>query len=841
MEPRDLSGLRKSRKRREVNSNHYSIHAYYFYYYTKRRTRTQNVSKSNRGIKRCVFAFRFLQSACDTLKQLPVEVQHYLVYNYLNWRDLVVMLACCDYDARGLLTCNELKKVCRRSHSMKGIDWAAEKKLTPQQFIDEYNIVWKRSSKHRHYATSVARFIRESHSSADEDLSDTDSSSSLNSNDDTDSSDGETEFTNSNSGDDSSHSGSSSNYRRKYAIRSTSKGWPYQCVIDLSQSVIALDKFRHPKPSGECDMEQAVFHPDVTVVAYTTLEDGTGESETEKKSILTVRHFGRMPSEWATPILFHGSTLRPYEEESEPHRQAASEDKRLYPEWSPCGNYLSVVERSAPLGRHSISAVTLFHFDKQKGLLRLVQNASIAVDSYSISNRLWVGNGRLILPHPLNNGEPPSVLTLDSATASARLTIPEFTSSSAHRSHIKRKQYQQHPTGLLTGLSTGHSASVRYCAKKFLPLSESIPGRGFLGEHEHQIITIHDQQQKRHFEIAIPGIVIELTSKQNVLCALYRRHLAVTFDVSVPVIMQAGEDRQDHYQRETPFDPFGQTSVNRERLSYRSYPTLSQPWTQELLRPALYRYETSCPLEVANCRLPLDEPLSPLTCPTDSESKSSDDNEAATASNQKRRKVESPIHHSAYCDDRCVDTLDRRFDADSDAAISYETARLFYAEIDVETKEVIFFNGNSLNIYSPWVLFRGPAYEGYDKASSGSDLNKLVLLNKQGHSCAMSVSDVSVHIKRNPLELEQTQGCVLSRIHPKLQPLKDTSMRFGHLDGNHYRGLFAESKRYLATTKQNSVDLLSVQTGSDFKIRSGQLDKPPAPMKYSFTRVIKRS
>jgi len=498
----------------------------------------------------------------------------------------------------------------------------------------------------------------------------------------------------------------------------------------------------------------------------------------------------------------------------------------MFPEWSPCGNYLSVVERSTYIGRHSFAAVHLFHLDKARGTLRLLDNVHIEVDNFSISNRLWNGAGQLLLPHPLGNGEPPTVVRLNPQTESVTLALPRSSESSPSGMY---QQYQQHPSGALTGLTSGHSAFVRYCyLNKRLPMNQH-----YLGEHEHQIITVLDLQQEHLFEIAIPGIVLEMTSKNNVLCVLYRKHVAVSFKQTEPVIVENAEPRRPQWQDCKTFDPFSTINVTPKRLLYRSYPALDQPWVRLRIPPTKHRHPPECPLEMSATK----EVFSftrLISNPSDSSSESENESESdARNKAQKKFRTLSPPPISAYCTDERADAIDDEVYAASATSIDYKSLQLFYAEINVETKKIIFFRGDVYNQLSPWAIFDGPAFEGYDTTAAGG-LNKMVVLNQQGYASNMTVSNIGVHIKRNPVQEKQTQGCFLSRIHKALPSLEDTSRQFVHLDNSHWLGLFAESKHFLLYDRHNDLTISSVNVGQDFDKKSTKLQGPPPPIAYSF-------
>src|SRR5574343_200585 len=246
-----------------------------------------------------------MQAGCQILRRLPIELQTNIITKKLTWRDLVALMACCDYEGRTVLSSKELKCVGQKifnsccEYKIDGLNWAAMKTMPKQDFIDEYNILWKRIGSFRCYDSLGVQRYHEHHNSNTSDSNDNDNDSSSSS---------------SSSNSSSSSSSSSSSRRRKRRKR---RGFARKFTLKLNSATIAIDRIRHRLPIGRGDVEQVTFHPQLLIVAYTTLDDDISDEESNKQCFLHVRHVGRLPQKWTTSLLFQSKHLRPYKESNE--------------------------------------------------------------------------------------------------------------------------------------------------------------------------------------------------------------------------------------------------------------------------------------------------------------------------------------------------------------------------------------------------------------------------------------------------------------------------------------------------------------------------------------------
>src|SRR5574343_243497 len=124
-----------------------------------------------------------MQAGCQILRRLPIELQTNIITKKLTWRDLVALMACCDYDGRTVLSSKELKCVGQKifnsccEYKIDGLNWAAMKTMPKQDFIDEYNILWKRIGSFRCYDSLGVQRYHEHHNSNMSNSNDDDSGS----------------------------------------------------------------------------------------------------------------------------------------------------------------------------------------------------------------------------------------------------------------------------------------------------------------------------------------------------------------------------------------------------------------------------------------------------------------------------------------------------------------------------------------------------------------------------------------------------------------------------------------------------------------------------------------
>jgi hypothetical protein len=512
-----------------------------------------------------------------------------------------------------------------------------------------------------------------------------------------------------------------------------------------------------------------------------------------------------------------------------------------------------VIERnSLYTGIHATAQVLLLMLesDGEYLYLRPLREVVVCVSNYSISNSLWLKSDTLILPDPLNSGREPSLLTFDAKARSCSL--------SNEYSRFGLPDYDCKPSGLLTALQNGYACFVRYC-----DVTEPKAGAGscsYLGEHEHHIITVLDDHQQRTFEIAIPGLVVEITSHEDAVCFLYRNHVAVELrgaENSMPIVSpdvlncrQPAGTKKEYATTGLNRHSFGgiRESDSGEVLVYRSYPCLEQPWLRRELRPPERRvFPSQCPLKTGKifsidkiersfaqtgsvlCRQTYSKYLLSYSNPTDpdypieaecfSSMSDSDTNSDSDGSNiaepasertaepkKKRYRLSEPAPPTSTSG-LSADAVEGRFYA---PVYDVKEHPFYYAEVCTKRKEVIFFSGEKLNTQELRRDIYGMAFAHEatdDPPENAPHLNKVLLLGHAAKHNNLSINKSCVTIGQQSIGAQGSRGrLILSRNHSNLPVLKErNSATFVTQD-------------YEQTWMTSSKDRLSGFTG--LKIRS---------------------
>jgi len=420
---------------------------------------------------------------------LPAEIVVGSIANLLNWRDLCALIVCCQLDLRPFLTEKELKSICTSVNEFKKLsptsldffDWNVLLTVPPNIFVSEYHMLAKNIDWH---------------------------------------------------------------YENLNGVHPPAPYVPNYASIDrfetnLCQNSLILEHLREnfvqlqtPTP------DHIAFHPSQRIVAISVLRQLTGANQSVlSRSSLQIRSFGSTDNRCQGGHILYESGL--FFEKGLSYGQ-----KRLYPEWSPCGLFLSVVERAPNYsGRHSLARLHVFTFNNETFEVCRIKNFDVCCLSSAISNRLWLGPGLLVLPEPLDQGGEPCLIQLSSNPPSAVFRRPsEYCSETA---------FNHHPSGMLTGLSDGRAAFVRYCYKR-TTTSSSVE---HLGGHEHHVVVVLDDKQQRSFEISVPGLVLEIASRDHRICLLYRPHAAINFSQEYPTASAPSRPTQEKF-RPQYFAPF---------------------------------------------------------------------------------------------------------------------------------------------------------------------------------------------------------------------------------------------------------------------------------------------
>jgi len=567
----------------------------------------------------------------------------------------------------------------------------------------------------------------------------------------------------------------------------------YQCIdivqVNLAEDVLILEQLDDNFSNLSRSMpDQISFHPSAALVAITTVHQSTKVHQNMLTlCCLQVRTFGSSKPGCPNGHIIFSTHKFPS------GRQSKFElmDSRFYPEWSPCGRYLSVVERSTSYtGLHSLARVHVLFYDSAKLSIGLLSNLDISCRSHSISNNLWIGPGRLLLPDPLNQGGEPCILDLDSKASTAVLLKP--------LEPFCETAYIQHPCGLLTGLSNGCSAFVRFCDSEDVDLTEKRKIPRHLGGHEHHVIVVLDKEQERSFEISVPGIVVELSSTQENLCLLFRHHAAVKFENSEPVVMENSKSNCIKY-RPQAFAPYSNllTETEPSALTYHPYPLLDQPWTKSHRTDWSYarrhHSDPECPLKISSIKdrneLPLTREFlnscrqiwrsaetlnlyeSVVYSSDDYDDDDDDDDDDAGSRNME---VERPNENSSSSPFKC---------SKSDSCEGYvdvpcvdDACQMLYAEVSIKDKKLVSYR--ELQPPSSSYFKRETAFECHSPGDQhGRELNKILTLSRPALEKFLTVTENFVHFRRCLWKGFFEKSRMLSRLHKNMPLIRDTSGR----------------------------------------------------------------
>ena len=702
--------------------------------------------------------FRLLHQAADILRRLPSEIVAHIA-KLLNWRDVAAILSCCNFDLRKYLTPSDLRSICTtiRNNDLDYNDafFVGEKnKVLPSLMLDlfDWDLLLNVSSEcFLAEYQNLAKIIDWHYEDLNKNLP-----------------------------------------RGPYMPN-------YQCIdsvqVNLAEDVLILEQLDDNFSNLSRSMpDQVSFHPSAALVAITTVHQSVKANQNMLTlCCLQVRTLGSSGPGCPNGHILFSSHKFPSGRRSNFELM----DSRFYPEWSPCGRYLSVVERSTSYtGLHSLARVHVLFYDSTKTSIGILSNLDITCRSHSISNNLWIGPGRMLLPDPLNQGGEPCILDLDSNASSATLLKPtEVFSETA---------YLQHPCGLLTGLTNGCSAFVRFCDSEDVCLPEKERSHQHLGGHEHHVIVVLDNQQKRSFEISVPGLVVEISSVQDHLCLLYRPHAAVKFDSTEPVVVEKSNPSEIKY-RPHAFAPYSHLTAEEgpSALTYHPYPLLDQPWIRKHRTESSYHRrhhnDPDCPHKISSIKDRNDLPLTreflnscrqiwrsaetlhaydSVVYSSDEYDDDDDDADDAREDDDTRNmEVEqrklvsamtetSPFSHSrtdsceGYIDVPCVD----------------DDAQMLYAEFSLETKKIVSIK----NLQPPSSAYfkRETAFECHSPGDqNGRELNKILTLGRPALEKFLTVTENFVHFRRCLWKGFFEKSRLLSRLHRRMPLIRDVSGR----------------------------------------------------------------
>lgn len=656
---------------------------------------------------------------------------------YLSWRDIVVLEQCCYTRVRKLLSSSDLQKICRRLNSRENLnrkiwqslDFDFLRTASPDQFMNELLLLVRN-----------VRSKRMVHK----------------------------------------------NKLLKNVIR-----YP---AVNLLCNTSLIDRRYDSTTRFNGLVFQTSIHPALRIAAVSFLEEkGLFSTITSITSLLRIFFFGKT-SQGENPNIPKRELYAGHLEEfSTAKGIVVSNQKELYPEWSPCGRLLSVVERNPFYnGLHARAQVRLFALENDGDFyyLRPLDDVVISVSAYSISNHLWLKEATLLLPDSANNGGNPSVLTVDVDQKRCTLQTSQSKASEPHRE----------TPGLLTALSCGWSCFVRYCEKIDVPLSSR---HTYLGGHEHHVITVLDDCQKPSFEIVVPGLVIEITSSDDLLCFTFRNHVAIQFETSIPVVIPptpattSGSENTSCnsdqlcgvFSRKV-----AKESLPRQCIRYESLSALHSPFYKKTIsRPT---DDSKCPIKMVSAKstryIPhtfletashfskqfsqdfyvadhpeVDSPV--INYETEEETESETDDSDQEPHSKKPRPTPPKLPYAGFTADAC----EGRFYAPVCRQLDH---KFYYAEINVKTASLNLFSENRLND----VNFRdrsfgvGAAYEAFDDPPGNSTkCNRVMLLSKHAKNNNLKVNSSCAYINLKSLKTHGTrETVVLSRNHANLPVLR---------------------------------------------------------------------
>jgi len=459
-------------------------------------------------------------------------------------------------------------------------------------------------------------------------------------------------------------------------------------------------------------------------------------------------------------------------------------NKHFSVQWSPCGFTLAVVERSSTHhGIHATARVHLFvlinyakHGRKDYLELQKITLLDLEISAFSISNNLWIGPRRLLLPDPSNCGNWPSVLLLNYTIGTNDLEI--------NLASDIQGLYDNFPAGMLTAIQNGYSAFVTYCDTD---KDTSQDCKKYLGDHEHHRVVILDKEHQRSFEVAIPGLVLEMNSFGDCLGILYREHVAVVFAEESPSICEVSK-KQPPVKKDT-FYPH-EYCVKEKGLQYRSYPDLDQPATRSRIKPSEYRYHrNNCPLTIikrtkvlkrrvlqtAEClsaqrgrsivarsqQTGANNLSSSSSSSSSNSSSSSGESDAEGEPSREKKRKTSKDRDARGLNEDCVE-----------GRIStpvVDQQKMFYAEINVVEKKLIYFSGEKLNA----AHFRKNAEctigIAYEATNENPKLNQIAVMNKHSKNHSLIIDQSCVYLNTQSMFCKARRiGITLARNHPDL-------------------------------------------------------------------------
>lgn len=605
---------------------------------------------------------------------------------------------------------------------------------------------------------------------------------------------------------------------------------------------------------------QVSIHPSLRLAAIVAQERSDWYDATTVDSKLICRSFGLPYPDWGPDTLLselaHKTTVRGHH------------SNEITCSWSPCGLFLLSVERSnVYCGQHSQALLKLFQLNKTTGSLKPLENLYLKVDSFSVTCNLWTGPGTLLLPDPLGRGDEPSLLKLRADTLEAQLVLPS--------TRTKQKFYN-YPAGMLTGLCNGMAAFVVHCRTEEDPNKPS-GSRTHLCEHEHHRLVVLNENQKRHMEIDVPGLVLGISSEGNNVCFLYRTHAAAHFDCSAPNCSSSGPPSQPRHADSFPGDPYAFCGKSGETLYYRSYPRYGQPWCnvqdsedraneQQLKAPCslvmIYRDERK---DIRRARVNTSHPGSYLPATarpqnvtdvfhndssededgrldSDSDSDSYDDADGLFSFQRPKKRKKTPAEKASMRTASqppgisSSSTFDSSEGTFKHPVFQAPAVQFCYAEADTQSKEVTVFFCMQDHCGD---VFPGAAPEMRHASGSGCP-NQILTLAKSSRFSTLTVTKAAALVdlcSAVPGFNGTRKTLVIMRHHPNLPILTDRQLNQAVVEPNTLR----YARHYKGTANaSSSVWFKSMRPGNDAPFTVDAMSYCPTSVLCTKTEVIEK-
>jgi hypothetical protein len=193
--------------------------------------------------------------------------------------------------------------------------------------------------------------------------------------------------------------------------------------------------------------------------------------------------------------------------------------------WSRRGSFLLVKQQNSLK-----STVTFFKVLPKQQKLIYLKNMVLSTLSGKISAQLWLSDTKFVLPGYVgrsNLATRPWVHKIQNNGESLLVCQPQ---------KVLRNEFKHHKNipsrGLLTALDNGYCCQVSFC--------KSLEARTLISHSKsfHNVVHVLDKKQKSIADIALPGLLQGLTSKDQKLYIVYRDNCNLSYNCKTPIVCE---------------------------------------------------------------------------------------------------------------------------------------------------------------------------------------------------------------------------------------------------------------------------------------------------------------